>query len=335
MSPELVAVLAVILVALAFDYTNGFHDAANAIATSVSTRALTPRVALVVAALGNLFGAYLGKGVAETVGTGLVTLPTDVSSLGVVFAGVIGAIVWNLITWYFGLPSSSSHALFGGLVGATLFAADGVVHWRAISEKILLPMVLSPLVGFALGFLVMLAILWLFRGRNPGRLNRGFRVAQSVSAFAMALGHGMQDAAKTMGIVVLALYTGGFQDDRSHIPWWVFITSATVLALGTYAGGWRIIRTLGRKVIDLGPAEGFAAETVASSVLYFNSLVLGAPISTTHTITSAIMGVGTTKRLNAVRWGVAGNIVGAWVLTFPAAALIAVIMYFVTRPLFS
>ncbi len=335
MSPELVAVIAVILVAMAFDYTNGFHDAANAIATSVSTRALTPRVALGLAAIGNLGGAYLGQGVAETVGKGLVTLPKGTASLGVVFAGVLGAIAWNLVTWYFGLPSSSSHALFGGLVGATLFATEGVVHWDVIGEKILIPMVLSPMVGFLLGFVVMIATLWIVRKGHPARLNRGFRVAQSVSAFAMAVGHGMQDAAKTMGIVVLALYTGGFQESRTHIPWWVFLTSATVLAAGTYAGGWRIIRTLGRRVIDLKPAEGFAAETVASSVLYFNALVLHAPISTTHTITSAIMGVGATKRLSAVRWNVAGNIIGAWVMTFPAAAGIAVLMFLLTKPLFS
>jgi PiT family inorganic phosphate transporter len=334
-SGELVAVLAVIAAAMAFDYTNGFHDAANAIATSVSTRALTPRVALAVAALGNLVGAWFGQGVAETVGKGLVTLPAGSASLGVVFAGVFGAITWNLITWYFGLPSSSSHALFGGLVGATLFAAGGVVHWATITDKVIIPMVVSPIVGVILGFLVMLAIMWIFRRGNPAKLNRGFRIAQSFSAAAMAVGHGMQDAAKTMGIIVLALFTGGFQDSRDHIPWWVFFTSATVLALGTYAGGWRIIRTLGRRVIHLGPAEGFAAETVASAVLYFNALVLKAPISTTHTITSAIMGVGATKRLSAVRWGVAGNIVVAWILTFPAAAFFAVVVYFLTRPLFS
>jgi len=334
-SGELVAVLAVIFVAMAFDYTNGFHDAANAIATSVSTRALTPRAALALAAVGNLIGAWFGAGVAETVGKGLVTLPQDIASLGVVFAGVMGAIVWNLITWYFGLPSSSSHALFGGLVGATLFASGGVVHWDTIGEKILLPMVVSPLVGFLLGFVVMLIVLWAARRGNPGKLNRGFRVAQSVSAFAMALGHGMQDAAKTMGIIVLALYIGGFQESRTHIPWWVFFTSATVLAAGTYAGGWRIIRTLGRRVIDLGPPEWFAAETVASSVLFFNALVLHAPISTTHTITSAIMGVGATKRISAVRWGVAGNIVGAWIMTFPGAAAIAILSYLAVRPLFT
>ncbi|MEV1330251.1 inorganic phosphate transporter [Micromonospora costi] len=334
MTPELIAVLAVIAVALAFDYTNGFHDAANAIATSVSTRALTPRVALLLAAVGNFVGAHFGAGVAKTVGDGLVTLPTGVASLGVVFAGVLGAIAWNLITWYFGLPSSSSHALFGGLVGATLLAAGGVVQWMNIIEKVILPMVISPIVGLTLGYLVMLALLWLFRKGQPGKLNRGFRWAQTASAAAMSVGHGMQDAAKTMGIVVLALYTGGFQESKTHIPGWVFWTSATMLALGTYAGGWRIIRTLGRKIIDLGPPEGFAAETVASAVLYFNALVLKAPISTTHTITSAIMGVGATKRLSAVRWNVAGNIVIAWIITFPAAALIACLTYLVVRPLF-
>ncbi|MBQ0891655.1 inorganic phosphate transporter [Micromonospora sp. U56] len=334
MSPELIAVLAVIVAALVFDYTNGFHDAANAIATSVSTRALTPRIALLLAAVGNFVGAHFGAGVAKTVGDGLVTLPTGVASLGVVFAGVLGAIAWNLITWYFGLPSSSSHALFGGLVGATLLATGGVVQWANIGQKVIVPMILSPIVGLTLGYLLMLAILWLFRKGQPGKLNRGFRWAQTVSAAAMSVGHGMQDAAKTMGIVVLALYTGGFQDDKTHIPGWVFWTSATMLALGTYAGGWRIIRTLGRKIIDLGPPEGFAAETVASMVLYFNALVLKAPISTTHTITSAIMGVGATKRLSAVRWNVAGNIVLAWIITFPAAALIACLTYLVVRPLF-
>jgi PiT family inorganic phosphate transporter len=333
-SPELVAVLAVIFVALAFDYTNGFHDAANAIATSVSTRALTPGVALLMAAIGNFIGAHFGADVAKTVGSGLVELPTGVASLAIVFAGVVGAITWNLITWWFGLPSSSTHALIGGLVGSTI-AAAGTVLWKGILESVVLPMIFSPLVGFALGYLFMLAILWIFRNGQPGKLNRGFRYAQTVSAAAMSVGHGMQDAAKTIGIIVLALYVGGFQSNPETIPEWAFWSSATVLALGTYAGGWRIIRTLGRRIIHLGPPEGFAAETVASSVLYFNALVLGAPISTTHTITSAIMGVGATKKLSAVRWGVAGNIVGAWILTFPAAGTIGAVVYFIVRPLFS
>ena len=358
MSAELVAVIAVILAAMVFDYTNGFHDAANAIATSVSTRALTPRVALLVAALGNFIGSHFGAKVAKTVGDGLVILPTGVESLGIVFSGVLGAIGWNLLTWYFGIPSSSTHALFGGLVGATLFASGGEVRWANIAQKVLVPMVLSPVVGILLGAIVMFGLLWLIkavasaarqrvtagstgglanavdRAVAPGPLNRTFRWLQSVSAAAMAVGHGMQDAAKTMGIVVLALYTGGVQDSKTHIPGWVYFSSATVLALGTYAGGWRIIRTLGRRIIHLGPAEGFAAETVASSVLYYNALVLGAPISTTHTITSAIMGVGATKRLSAVRWGVAGNIVTAWILTFPGAAAIAGVSYFIVRVFF-
>jgi inorganic phosphate transporter, PiT family len=336
-SEEALAVIAVIVAATAFDYTNGFHDAANAIATSVSTRALTPRAGLFMAAIGNFVGAHLGGNVAATVGSGLVTLPTGLPSLAIVLAGVLGAICWNLTTWRLGIPSSSSHALFGGLVGATLaasrFGIDGEVHWSGIVEKVIVPMVVSPLVGFTLGGVLMLAIMWLFRRAHPGRLNRLFRVLQTASAAAMSLGHGMQDAAKTMGIIVLALYTGGYQDSRTHIPEWVFWTSASVLALGTYSGGWRIIRTLGRKVIDLDPPAGFAAETVAASVLFATSR-LGLPISTTHTITTAILGVGATKHLSAVRWGVAGNIVIAWVVTFPAAALIATLAYVLVRPFF-
>jgi inorganic phosphate transporter, PiT family len=334
LSAELIAVLAVILAAMVFDYTNGFHDAANAIATSVSTRALTPRVALLMAAIGNFIGTHFGEKVAKTVGSGLIDVPQELSGLALVLAGVLGAIAWNLITWYFGLPSSSSHALIGGLVGAALVAGAGV-HWNGILEKVVLPMVLSPVAGFALGFLVMVALMWIFRNGRPSKLNRGFRWAQTFSAALMSIGHGLQDAAKTIGVVVLALYVGGFQSDKDHIPQWAFWTSATVLALGTYAGGWRIIRTLGRKIIDLGPPEGFAAETVASSLLFVFGVGLGAPISTTHTITSAIMGVGATKKLSAVRWGVAGNIVGAWILTFPGAGGIAALCYFAVRPLFN
>lgn len=355
MSAELAAVIAVILVAMIFDFTNGFHDAANAIATSVSTRALTPGIALLVAAIGNFVGAHFGANVAKTVGDGLVELPQGLASLGVVFAGVVGAIGWNLLTWYFGLPSSSSHALFGGLVGATLFASGGHVQWGNIVGKVLVPMVASPLAGFLLGAIVMFVLLWAIKGLStyaldasgsgsalrrrahaivqPRSLNRVFRWLQTVSAAAMAIGHGMQDAAKTMGIVVLALYVGGLQDSPTHIPEWVYYSSATVLALGTYAGGWRIIRTLGRRIIHLGPLEGFAAESVASSVLYFTA-AYGAPISTTHTITSAITGVGATKRLSAVRWGVAGNIVVAWVLTFPGAGLLACAVSLVVGLLF-
>jgi PiT family inorganic phosphate transporter len=333
----LIAVIVTIAAAMIFDYTNGFHDAANAIATSISTRALTPRIALIIAALGNFVGAHFGAKVAKTVGAGLVTLPPGLASLAIVFAGVAGAICWNLLTWYFGIPSSSSHALIGGLVGSTLcailFGVDGSVNWTGIWQKVVVPMVLSPVTGFVVGALFMLLVMWVFRRMHPGKLNKGFRVAQTFSAVAMSVGHGMQDAAKTMGIIVLALYVGGYQSSPTDIPEWVFYSSATMLALGTYSGGWRVIRTLGRKIIDLGPAEGFAAETVASAVLY-TATFLEAPISTTHTITSAIMGVGTTKKVSAVRWGVAGNIVTAWVLTFPGAGAMAALMYLLSHWLF-
>jgi inorganic phosphate transporter, PiT family len=321
--------VAVIVVALSFDYTNGFHDAANAIATSVSTRALTPRAALIMAALMNLLGAFLGTGVAQTVGSGIVELPEATASLVVVLAALLGAISWNLITWWFGLPSSSSHALIGGLIGATL-GSVGIVKWAGVVEKVLIPMVVSPVVGFLVAYLFMTAILWAFRRANPGRVNRGFRISQSFSAAAMALGHGLQDAQKTMGVMTLALVVGGYQSDF-EVQWWVIVLAATALAAGTYAGGWRIMRTLGRRIVHLDPPRGFAAETTAASILYTTAFVFHAPISTTHTITSAVMGVGATKRLSAVRWGVAGNIVTAWVLTIPMAGLVAALCYWALR----
>ena len=324
------AIVLVIVIALVFDYTNGFHDAANAIATSVSTRALTPRVALLLAAVMNLLGAFLGTKVASTVGKGIIDAPQGLPGLAVVLAALLGAIAWNLITWYYGLPSSSSHALIGGLVGAAL-ASAGTVKWRGVLDKVVIPMVVSPLVGFALAFLLMLAILWIFRRGRPGRLAKGFRMAQTVSAAAMALGHGLQDAQKTMGVIVLALVIGGYRSDFD-VPWWVILLAAGALSLGTYAGGWRIMRTLGRRIIDLDPPRGFAAETTAAAVLYTTAFVFAAPISTTQTITSAILGVGATKRASAVRWGVAGNIVMAWVLTIPAAALVAAFCYWVIHP---
>ncbi|HEY9349483.1 MAG TPA: inorganic phosphate transporter [Acidothermales bacterium] len=324
-------IVAVIVVALVFDYTNGFHDAANAIATSVSTRALTPRVALVMAAVMNLVGAFLGTGVAQTVGSGIVELPETEASLVVLLAALLGAITWNLITWWLGLPSSSSHALIGGLVGATL-AAVGTVKWAGIFEKVVIPMVVSPLVGFTLAFLFMTALMWIFRRAHPGRVNRGFRIAQTFSAAAMALGHGLQDAQKTMGVMTLALVVGGYQTGF-EVQWWVIVLAATALALGTYAGGWRIMRTLGRRIVHLDPPRGFAAETTASSVLYTTAFVFAAPISTTQTITSAVMGVGATRRLSAVRWGVAGDIAVAWVLTIPMAATVAAVCYWILHAL--
>jgi inorganic phosphate transporter, PiT family len=328
---ESALIVAVIVVALGFDYTNGFHDAANAIATSVSTRALTPRAALVMAAVMNLVGAFLGTGVAQTVGSGIVKLPETESSLVVILAALIGAIVWNLTTWWFGLPSSSSHALIGGLVGATL-AAAGTVQWAGILDKVVIPMIVSPLVGFTLAFLLMTAIMWSFRRASPGRVNRGFRIAQTFSAAAMALGHGLQDAQKTMGVITLALVVGGVQS-TFYVQWWVIVLSATAISAGTYAGGWRIMRTLGRRIVHLDPPRGFAAETTASSVLYTTAFVFAAPISTTQTITSAVMGVGATRRLSAVRWGVAGDIAWAWVLTIPMAALVAAVCYWILHAL--
>jgi PiT family inorganic phosphate transporter len=319
---ELALVISVIVIALAFDYTNGFHDAANAIATSVSTRALTPRVALLMAAVMNFIGAHLGTSVAQTVGKGIIDAPDGKQGLVIVGASLVGAIVWNLITWYFGLPSSSSHALIGGLVGSAL-AASASVHWSGLIDKVVIPMVLSPLIGFFLGAIIMIAILWIFRRANPHKASKGFRYAQTVSAAAMALGHGLQDAQKTMGVIFLALAVGGYVSPAADIPEWVITASAMAISLGTYSGGWRIMRTLGRRIIHLDPPRGFAAEAAAASVLYTAAIGFGAPISTTHTITSAIMGVGATKRLSAVRWGIAGNIVTAWVLTIPAAAAVA------------
>ena len=323
----LAIVIAVVVIALAFDYTNGFHDAANAIATSVSTRALTPRIALVLAGVMNFVGAFLGQEVANTVGS-VISPGAGNGGLVIVAGGLIGAIVWNLITWYFGLPSSSSHSLIGGLVGSAL-VAGATVHWHVMIDKVVLPMVLSPIVGLVLAFLVMVAILWIFRGRNNHRTIRGFRAAQTVSAALMALGHGLQDAQKTMGVIFLALVTGGYHSADGGLPVWVIACSAGAISLGTWSGGWRIMRTLGRRIIDLDPASGFAAEATAASVLYATAYVFHAPISTTHVITSSIMGVGATKRVSAVRWGVAKSIVIAWVLTFPAAGVVACVAYLI------
>ncbi|MDF3045540.1 MAG: inorganic phosphate transporter [Ornithinibacter sp.] len=316
----------VVVLAMGFTYTNGFHDAANAIATSVSTRALTPRIALALAAVMNLLGGFAGVRVAQTIGADIIEVPMGPSGVAVCAAALIGATGWNLVTWWRGLPSSSSHALIGGLGGAAL-AAGATVKWGSILDRVVVPMVLSPLLGLAGGFLLMTAILWGFRRSAPGPTARGFRYAQTVSAAAMAFGHGMQDAAKTAGIVALALVASGHRSgDDLSIPWWVIALSAVVLSLGTYAGGWRIMRTLGRRIIDLDPPHGFAAETTAAAVLYA-ATATGAPISTTHAITAAITGVGATRSAKAVRWGVARQIVTAWVLTFPGAGVAAATAY--------
>jgi PiT family inorganic phosphate transporter len=322
---ELALVIAVVVVALTFDYTNGFHDAANAIATSVSTRALTPRIALLLAAVMNFAGALLGQEVANTVRS-VVDPPSNNHGLVVVLAALVGAISWNLTTWYFGLPSSSSHALIGGLVGAAL-ASGTAVDWTAIWDKVIIPMVLSPTVGFIVAFLVMLGILWVFRHKNPAKVNRSFRLSQTLSSSALALGHGLQDAQKTMGVIFLTLITAGYASPDDGLPVWVIVSAAAAISFGTYSGGWRIMRTLGRRIIHLDPPRGFAAEITGASVLYLTAFVYQAPISTTHVITSAVMGTGATKRRSAVRWGVARNIVGAWILTFPAAGGAAAVVY--------
>ena len=331
---DLAIVVAVVVVALAFDYTNGFHDAANAIATSVSTRALTPRIALILAAVMNFVGALLGQEVAKTV-SDVISPPSGNHGLVIVLAGLLGAITWNLITWYFGLPSSSSHALIGGLVGAALAAGAGV-HWATILDKVVIPMVLSPLFGFIAGFGVMLAIMWIFRSRSPAqgaarlpadadRLGRGAGAGPRPAGRAEDDGRDLPGADRRR---LLPRRAGG------PLPLWVVIAAASAISLGTYSGGWRIMRTLGRRIIHLDPARGFSAESVGAAVLYTTAFVCHAPISTTHTITSAIMGAGATKRFSAVRWGVARSILIAWVSTFPAAGLVAALVYLVLKFVF-
>jgi PiT family inorganic phosphate transporter len=322
----MVLLIVVIAVALAFDFTNGFHDSANAIATSVSTRALSPRVALGMAAVLNMAGAFLSQNVAATVGKGIVSLPAD--SQTVVLAALIGAIVWNLITWRFGIPSSSSHALVGGLVGATLVAVGlNGVEWAGVVHKVVLPMLTSPAIGLLGAFLLMNLLLLLVFRWSPRPVNRTFRLLQPVSAAFVALAHGSNDAQKTMGVITLALITSGHLPKDAAIPPWVIIVAALSMAFGTYFGGWRIIRTLGTKVIHLDPIHGFAAETTSAAVI-FTATHFGYPISTTQTITASIMGAGATGGLSAVKWGVAGNIIWAWVLTIPAAAGVAAGAYF-------
>ena len=314
-----------ILVALAFDFLNGMNDAANAIATIVSTRVLRPQLAVAWAAFFN-FVAFLffGLHVAETVGRGIVE--ADIVNEHVIFGALAGAIVWQIVTQRLGIPSSSSHALIGGLVGSAL-AAGALVHWNTVIDKVLIPMVVSPVAGFFLAFLLMLSFMWILRKKNPKRVTRNFRMLQPISAAALALGHGLQDAQKTMGVIFLALITTGHAQEGDRLPLWVVISAAAAISAGTYSGGWRIMRTMGRKIIDLDPARGFAAETVGASVLYTTAYVFEAPVSTTHIITSAIMGAGATRRLSAVRWGMARSILVAWVLTFPMAGLAAAACY--------
>jgi PiT family inorganic phosphate transporter len=319
-------VILIVFIALAFDYTNGFHDAANAIATTVATKALSAKKALAMAAVGNLIGAFLSEGVAKTVGKGVIDVESSNAGLVVVMAALLGAIAWNLITWWLGLPSSSSHALIGGLVGAAL-AASQVVHWDGVQSKVLIPMVISPLIGMSAAFLLTLGLQWLFRNSKKSRAGKGFRVGQIIAAGTMSVGHGLQDAQKTMGVMTLALVVGGMHSGES-IPVWVKISAALAISLGTYAGGWRIMKTLGKRMVEIDPIRGLASQTVASTVLFYMAIHLKAPISTTHTITSSIIGAGATRGPKWVRWGVVSNILAAWIFTLPAAAGCAAIFYY-------
>jgi len=326
---EIILVI-VVATALAFDFTNGFHDTANAVATSISTRAMAPRVAVGLASILNFVGAFISLEVAATVAEGIVE--ADVVSTTVVFAGLVGAIAWNLLTWYFGLPSSSSHALIGGVVGAA-FVAQGAaaIQGAGILEKVIIPALLAPVVA---GSVAALAILIAYRlvGRlRPGPVNRGFRLGQIVSGSLFSLSHGTNDAQKTMGIITLALVASGhIPADDFEVPFWVVVSAATAIALGTYVGGWRIIKTMGTRIIKMDPAQGFSAQGAGAAVILAASQ-FGYPLSTTHTISGAVMGAGAAKRLSAVRWGVAGNIVAAWLLTLPAAAAVGAFTFGATR----
>jgi PiT family inorganic phosphate transporter len=324
MSEELVLWI-VVATALAFDFTNGFHDTANAVATSISTRAMKPRVAVSLAAVLNFVGAFLSLEVAATIASGIVD--ANLVTPPIVFAGLVGAITWNLATWYFGLPSSSSHALIGGVVGAA-FAAEGAkaVFGNGLIEKVAVPALVAPILAMLVAGIAVLIAYRIVGRENPGAVTRSFRVGQIVSASMFSLSHGTNDAQKTMGIIALALVAAGHLDAGADPPFWVVVSAATAIAAGTYAGGWRIIRTMGSKIIKMNPVQGFAAEGVGSAVILSASHV-GFPLSTTHVISGAIMGAGAAQRLSAVRWGIAGNIFAAWVLTIPAAATVGAVTY--------
>jgi PiT family inorganic phosphate transporter len=321
---------AVVAVALFFDFTNGFHDTANSIATSVSTRALSPRVAVVSAAILNFAGAFVSIEVAATIAKGIVD--QDAITLDIVLAGLVGAITWNLITWFIGLPSSSSHALIGGMIGSAM-AAEGadVVQWGGIKDKVLIPSLVAPFLGVAIAFVLILVITWLIARRSPTKVNRGFRRAQLVSGAFVAFTHGTNDAQKTMGIIALALVASGhLSPDFERPPTWVIASAAFAMGAGTYVGGWRIIKTLGQRIAKIDPPQGFAAQTACASILWATAH-LGFPVSTTQTISGSVLGAGAIRGFHAVRWGVAGNILVAWILTIPAAALVGAVMEYVTR----
>jgi inorganic phosphate transporter, PiT family len=329
MDSDLVLVI-VVVTALAFDFTNGFHDTANVVATGISTRAIPPRTAVAGAAVLNFVGAFISLEVAATVASGIVE--ADLITPTIVFAGLIGAITWNLITWWYGLPSSSSHALIGGVVGAAL-AAEGTkaVIGEGLVGKVFVPALIAPMLAFLVAAVAILCAYRIIGRLRPGPVNRGFRHGQIVSGGLLALSHGTNDAQKTMGVITLALIANGnLSADNFDVPTWVILSAATAIALGTYAGGWRIIHTLGTRIIKMDPSQGFAAQGAGATVILASSH-FGYPLSTTHTISGAVIGAGAAKRLSAVRWGVAGNIVAAWVLTIPAAGAIGALAYGVTR----
>jgi inorganic phosphate transporter, PiT family len=324
------ALLTVLVLGVAFDYINGFHDTATAIATSVATRAMRPTHAILMAAAFNFIGAFAGTAVAKTIGAGLVDDHT--TSQIVVISALVGAITWNIITWLYGIPSSSSHALIGGLLGATALAAGtGAIKWDGVMSKVMIPLISSPLIGFFGAFALMVILYWVFRRADRKPLSRRFKRLQLISAGFMAFSHGSNDAQKTMGIMTLALFSAGVIQ-TNDVPVWVIILAATALSTGTAVGGWRIIGTMGNKVVQLEPIHGFAAQTTAATVLLATAH-FGMPVSTTHVISSAIMGVGSSKGARGVRWGVARNILFAWVLTIPAAAVVGALTWFVLNAL--
>jgi inorganic phosphate transporter, PiT family len=314
-----VLLVIVVITALAFDFTNGFHDTANVVASSISTRALSPRTAVAIASVLNFAGAFISLQVAATIATGIVDASKITETIA--FAGLIGAIAWNLITWYYGLPSSSSHALIGGVVGATVASGAAGVKWQGLVGKVVVPAVFAPILAFVVAGISIVLIYRLVGRRRPGLTSRGFRFGQVVSGSMLALAHGTNDAQKTMGVISLALVAHGtISAQHFHVPPWVVIVSASAIALGTYAGGWRIIRTVGTRIIRMDAAQGFASQSAGAAVILASSH-LGYPLSSTHVISGGVMGAGAATRLSAVRWGVAGNIAFAWLLTLPAAAL--------------
>jgi PiT family inorganic phosphate transporter len=323
----------VVVIALGFDFTNGFHDTANAIATSVGTRAVTPRLAVLIASVANLAGAFVTTAVAKSVAKGIID--GNLATLHTLLAALLGAIAWNLLTWWFGLPSSSSHALIGGLIGAALAqSGEAGVEWHSVAHKVVIPAIFAPAIAFAAAFLLLVFLYWIFRWLNPGIAARGFRLGQLGTGTWVAFTHGANDAQKTMGVIALAivLHDNGNVADLT-IPTWVKISAGLAIGLGTYAGGWRIIRTLGQRVFRMEPESGFAAQAAAGTTIYL-ATKYGYPLSTTHVVSGAVMGAGATRRLSAVRWGVAGNIVVAWVLTIPAAALVSAGLYWPIQAIF-